>query len=159
MLFPLKKVSKSNHKYERINQMAAGIILARYGDTLSSWYGEFTRMDRSKFTSLKFPSVFIKMADSGRRTVSSAHKELWSGWPELDPKTQTNNYLPSKKVRESNYFIVSPSNSLKTFLTGVISWAVITLQLHVTWLALSIVFTTQPLCHHIPSSLQPENIN
>ena len=34
MLFPLKKVSKSNHKYERINQMAAGIILERYGDTL-----------------------------------------------------------------------------------------------------------------------------
>ena len=36
--------------------------------------------------------VFIKMADGGRRTVSSAHKELWSGWPEPDPKTQTNNY-------------------------------------------------------------------
>ena len=36
VLFPLKKVSKSNHKYERINQMAAGIILARYGDTFRS---------------------------------------------------------------------------------------------------------------------------
>ena len=57
VLFPLKKVSKSSHKYERIN------ILERYGDTFSSWYGEITRMDQDKFTSLKFPSVFIIMAD------------------------------------------------------------------------------------------------
>ena len=45
VLFPLKKVSKSSHKYERINIL------------------EFTRMDQDKFTSLKFPSVFIIMAD------------------------------------------------------------------------------------------------
>ena len=45
VLFPLKKVSKSNHKYERINQIAAGIILERYDDTFRSWYGEFTRLD------------------------------------------------------------------------------------------------------------------
>ena len=73
--------------------MAAGIILERYGDTFSSWYGEFTRIDQDKFTSLKLPSVIIKMTDGGQSwTVSSGHKELWSGWPELDPKTQTNNY-------------------------------------------------------------------
>lgn len=79
-------------------QMAAVISLQRYGDSFSSYYGEFTRMHQDKVTSLEAQSQVYNM-------VELARKELWS--------KATNNYLPSRKAGESYYFIAFPSNSLK----------------------------------------------
>lgn len=65
--------------------MAAVISLQRFGDSFSSYYGEFTRMQQDKVTSLEAQSQVNNMVELGgaRWSAQSTVVNLltfWKGW-------------------------------------------------------------------------------